>query len=455
MNHDGGGRPVRVAIIGSGPSGLFTADALLKSNLPFSVDVFEQLPSPFGLVRFGVAPDHANIKKVINKFERILDSKGISFYGNVTVGKDIRVDELRRHYDIIVFACGALRPKCLNIPGEHLTGNHAAIEFIGWLNGLPRYRQAQFDFSHECAAIIGNGNVALDVARILSKTAGELRYTDIASHALDELAKSNVRHITIIGRRGPAQAAFSYKELKDIDALNSSEFYVDSRELELNETSQEELSLPGNREKQRMVAFLNQVAARSVIESKKRVELKFLRSPVSIVGETHVEKLICEKNRLQGPPGEQLSYGTGETEELKCSLIFSSIGYRGKPIDGTPFDNKKGIFENQNGRILLNGSLKTGMYAVGWVQGGPTGLIGNSKQDGAATADRIVEDLPSLPPCPQPDREAIHKLLRCRQVQIINFDDWKKIDAAEKNRGEPFGKPRQKFCSVKEMLSAL
>ena len=455
MNKDWGHRPLRIAIVGSGPSGLFTTDALLKSNLPLSVDMFEQLPSPFGLVRFGVAPDHANIKKVSDKFERILEAKEVTFCGNVTVGKDISVHELRLHYDVIVFACGAIVPKRLNIPGDHLNGSHAAIEFIGWLNGLPRYQEVQFDLSHKSAVIIGHGNVALDVARILGKTADELRNTDIASHAVNALEKSKIQHIAIIGRRGPLQTAFSYRELKDVVELETSDFYVNSSELELNQTSQKELDLPGNTQKQRMFSFLNQVAARLELKNAKKIELKFLRSPVSIIGKTHIEKLICEKNSLNGLPGEQSSRGTGKYEELECGLIFSSVGYRGTSIDGIPFDNQRGIFENKNGRILLNESLKTGMYAVGWIQSGPIGLIGNSKQDGTATAKRIIQDFPSLTPCPQPDSQAIYHLLRRRQVKIINFIDWKKIDSIEKKRGRLVGKPRQKFCSVEEMLSVL
>ena len=449
-------RAIRVAIVGSGPSGLYTAEALLKSTIKLSIDIFEQLPTPFGLVRFGVAPDHPNIKKVTKKFERILASKEIAYFGNVTIGNDLSVNELRLHYDIIVFACGALEPRPLNIPGENLPGCHAAIEFVGWLNGHPGYRDAQFDLGHPTLAIIGQGNVALDVARMFGKSVDELKNTDISCHALKILAKSKVRRICIIGRRGPVQTAFSYKELKEVEELNSCCVHIDPRELALNEVSREELQISGNSQNRHIYDLLCSIANRPRNSHKlKRIEFKFLRSPVSIIGQKHVQKLILEKNKLAGSSGCQRPYGTGVKEELECGLIFCSIGHKGKPMEGIPFDEKQGIFTNREGRILCKSTPIPGIYAVGWIQRGSSGLIGNSKQDAVAVAKQIINDLPSLAPCSIPDGEAIRNVLIRRGAKTIDFKDWRTIDQAEKTHGIAVGKPREKFCSLEEMMTAL
>ena len=450
-------RPIRIAIVGSGPSGLYTAEALVKSEYEFSIDIFEQFPTPYGLVRFGVAPDHPNIKKVTDKLDNILRLRGVSYYGNVTVGQDLSVEELRLHYDAVVFACGALEPRRLNIPGDELTGSHTAIEFVGWLNGHPRYRNARFDLSRNTAVVIGNGNVALDLARMLGKHAEELKNTDISESALKILSQSQIRRICIIGRRGPVQAAFSYKELKEIETLNSCYTHVESQDVTLDQTSEKELQFPGSNQKRRIYELFCQMTNNSkpIANKPRRIEFKFFRSPVSIHGSEHVEKLICEKNRLTGLPGAQISHGTGEIEEIECGLIFCSIGYRGEPIEGVPYEEKQGIFTNRNGRISMNGTGNTGYYAVGWIQRGPTGLIGNSRRDAAEVARTILTDLRTLAPCGIPDSNAIRDLLTGRQVRIVDLNGWDKIDRVERDHGNVKGKPREKFSSVQEMMSVL
>ena len=448
-------RPIRVAIVGSGPSGMFTAEALLKSALCLSIDVFEQLPTPYGLVRSGVAPDHPNIKKVSDKFDRIWAFNNVSYYGNVTIGQDIGFDELRCYYDVIVFSCGAPEPKPLNIPGVQLPGCHAAIEFISWLNGHPHYQHAHFDLSHKNAVIIGQGNVALDVARLLVKTVDELRNTDITQHALNILAASKVRNVLIIGRRGPAQTAFSYKELKEISELSDCYPYINPTEVTLNEVSEKEIQDPANGQQRQIYSLLNDIAHRPPTKKSKRLEFKFLSSPVSLVGDGRVEKLMCEKNQLEGLPGHQKPYGTGEEEELKCGLVFCSIGHRGTPMNGIPYDKEQGIFTNCEGRILHNGLPVPGVYAVGWIQRGSNGLIGNNKQDAAMIAKNIARDICDLKPCPKPDRGLVLELLNQRQARVVTIEDWQKIDAIEKERGKARGKPREKFKSVAEMVSLL
>lgn len=448
-------RPLRVAIVGSGPSGFYAARALFKSGTNAVVDMFERLPAPYGLVRYGVAPDHAKIKNVTAVYKKTAERPGFSFFGNVNVGKDIGVGELRKFYDAVIFACGAETDRKLGIPGEDLPGSHTATEFVAWYNGHPDYRDRQFDLSGEVAVVIGQGNVAVDVCRILCKTADELKDTDIAQHALDALAESRIREVHMIGRRGPVQAAFTPVEIREFGTLADCDPIVDPNDLEINDVSRTELDDPRNTIRRQNFDALRSFAARGPSGKRKRFVPHFLQSPVELAGEGRVEKVILERNRLAGEAGRQKSEGTGVREELNCGIFFRSVGYRGVPIEGVPFHEQLGIFPNKEGRIMEGDRVVPGLYAVGWIKRGPSGVIGTNKPDSEETVARLLEDVDKLPPCERPDTKAVFDLLSGKGIRVISFDDWRKIDAAEVNRGKKAGKPREKYVSVREMLNVL
>jgi len=448
-------RPMRVAIVGSGPSGFYAADALLKSSTIVTVDMFDRLPTPYGLVRLGVAPDHPKIKSVTRVFEKIAAHERFAFLGNVHIGKDITVDELQRHYDAVLFTCGAETDRRLGIPGEDLPGSYTATEFVAWYNGHPDYRDRHFDLSHEVAVVIGQGNVAMDVTRILAKTVDELKATDIAQHALDALAASKVKEIYLIGRRGPVQAAFTQPEIKEIGELAECDPVIDPRDLVLNEESSLELADPDNQHSQKNFAILKEFSERPAPSKRKRYHIRFFLSPVEILGQGKVQRIILEKNELTGFAFKQSARGTGVREELDCGLVFRSVGYRGIAIPGVPFDDKRGVFPNEDGRVLSNGSAAPGIYAAGWIKRGPSGVIGTNKPDSQATVETLLADAPKLPPCPVPNTQAVLDLLKNRGIRVVSFADWQVIDSAEIERGKAKGKPREKFATKEEMLALL
>ncbi|MCC6697488.1 MAG: FAD-dependent oxidoreductase [Candidatus Hydrogenedentes bacterium] len=449
------GLPLRVAIVGSGPSGFYAAEALFKSGLNLSVDMFDRLPVPFGLVRGGVAPDHPKIKSVTRVYDKIAANPGYAFLGNVTIGRDLSVDELSRFYDCVIFASGAETDNRLGIPGEDLPGSHTATEFVGWYNGHPDYRDRVFDLSSEVAAVVGQGNVAMDVSRILAKTIDELRSTDIAEYALDALAESKVKEIHLIGRRGPVQAKFTLAEIKEFGELVACDPVIDPVSLQLDTASQAELDNPDNQHSQKNVAVLRAFAERAAPSKAKRFHIHFLESPVEIRGNGKVESLVLERNRLEGEPFKLRAVGTGEKHEMPCGLVFRSVGYRGVPIPGVPFDERKGRIPNDDGRIIIDGAPWAGHYAVGWIKRGPSGVIGTNKPDSQATAAALLADVPSLSPSPERDTNALLSLLRSRGVRPVSFADWQRIDAAEIERGKAKGKPREKFSRVEDMLALL
>ena len=445
--------PLRVAIIGSGPSGFYAADPLLKSDRVCLVDMFDRLPTPFGLVRGGVAPDHPKIRSVTKVYERIADRPGFRFFGNVTIGKDLLVPELRQHYDAIIFAHGAETDRGLGIQGEDLPGSYTATSFVGWYNGHPDYRDAQFDLSQEVAVIVGVGNVAMDVARVLAKTVDELKTTDIAAHALEALAESKVRAIHVIGRRGPAQAAFTPLELKEMGHLAACQPVVDPKSLELGPLCQEELS---DNNKRRNLELLAEYAAAEDRGAPRKMYFRFLESPLEIGGNGRVESILLGKNRLEGAePFKQWAASTGESEALPCGLVFRSIGYKGIPMPDVPFDTKRGVIPNFEGRVTDGAGIVPGLYAAGWIKRGPSGIIGTNKPDSLETVERLWEDLPSLRPCPERDPDAIVRLLDAGAVRYVTMEDWRAIDAAEQARGATTGKPRERFTRIDEMLDAL
>jgi len=448
-------RPLRVAVVGSGPSGFYAAEALFKAGPEVRVDVFDRLPTPFGLVRGGVAPDHQKIKNVTRVYDRIAADARFSFLGNVTVGRDVSVEELRGFYDAVLFTCGAETDRRLGIPGEDLPGSFTATEFVGWYNAHPDYRDRVFDLSAEVAVVIGQGNVAMDVSRILSKTVDELKTTDIAAHALEALAESRVREVYLVGRRGPVQAKFTPPEIKEIGELAACDPVVAPEDLELNEASRVELEDPGNKHQRRNYEILREFSRREPGAKGRRYLCRFLESPVALEGEGRLERVVLERNVLKGDPGNQWAEGSGDTHSLACGILFRSIGYRGVPLPGVPFDERRGVFPNRKGRILDGETVVPGLYAAGWIKRGPSGVIGTNKPDAVETVECLLEDLSSLEPSVRPDRAGLVELLAGRGVRVVDYEDWRALDAAEIERGKAKGKPREKFPTVAAMLEAL
>jgi len=447
----------RVAIVGSGPSGFYAAEVLLKDERNLQVDIIDRLPTPFGLVRGGVAPDHQKIKNVIRIYERTAGNDRCSFIGNVMVGRDVSVTDLQRFYDAVVFTCGAETDRTLNIPGIDLSGSHTATAFVGWYNGHPDYRDLSFDLSAETAVVIGQGNVAVDVTRILAKTVDELAGTDIAAHALEALAESKVREVHMVGRRGPVQAAFTSKEIRELGELGDCALHFnDQADFDLGPCCQAELDQAGNTDAQRNWKALGELREEGPASGcSKRIVVHFFRSPKELSGNGRVQRLTLEKNRLAGEAGDQWAEGTGETVEMDCGLFFRSVGYRGVPIEGLPFDDRRGVFPNQGGRITADGAVAPGLYAAGWIKRGPSGVIGTNKPDSTETAKNLLADLDGLAGCAVPDTDALLAQLRDRGVRPISYEDWRAIDAAEVARGTAAGKPREKFTRIEEMLAVL
>ena len=449
--------PLRVAVVGAGPSGFYATEALLKSEIDARVDLIERLPSPYGLVRSGVAPDHPKLKQSIEVYKKVAALEGFRFFGNVTVGRDVTPQELCEAYHAVIYTCGAETDRRLGIDGEDLAGSHTATEFVGWYNGHPDYRDREFDFSHETAAIIGQGNVAADVARILSKSVDELKHTDISQHALDALAESRIETIAVIGRRGPAQAKFTTKELREFLELENCQAEIDPEELALNEASQAEVA----DKKEGVVAAKNMAIFEKMAETagseKARVcRMMFYRSPIRLEGDERIERVVLERNELSGEPFSQRASGTGETEVMECGLLFRSIGYRGVPIEGVPFHDSWGVFPNQEGRITdgPDGAVVPGVYTAGWIKRGPSGIIGTNRACAVQTVGSLMDDLNNLP-ADRTGTEALANILKERGVRSIDFTEWQRIDAEEISQGEPKGKPREKFTRREEMLQVL
>ena len=453
--------PLRVAIVGSGPSGFYAAESLIKSDIDIKVDMLERLPSPYGLVRSGVAPDHPKLKQAILLYDKIAQSPEFNLIANVTVGEDISVDELRDSHHAIIFTCGAESDRRLGIPGEDLAGSYTATEFVAWYNGHPDYRDRQFDLSNEVAVIIGQGNVAADVARILSKTVDELKHTDIAEHALDALAESKIKDIYVIGRRGPAQAKFTPKELREFGELEHCDAVVDSTELELNKASHIELEEKSNIGSKKIYDLFQKYSSQTIsgpASSRKarRCHFQFLRSPVELLGNSKLERVRIEHNQLSGDPFKQSARGSGKFYELETGILFRSIGYRGIPMQGVPFHDGWGVFPNVDGRITENDEIVPQFYTAGWIKRGPSGIIGTNRACSVATVNSLLADLDTLNSGDQKaGAETLYSVLDSRNVRYINYQEWKSIDTTEVERGQTKGKPREKITYVKEMLELL
>lgn len=457
------GNPLRVAIIGAGPTGFYTAEHLFKRDgLVVEIDMYDRLPTPFGLVRGGVAPDHQKIKTVTKAFDRIAQNPRFRFYGYVELGRDIGVEDLRAYYHQIVYTTGAQTDRNLNIPGEDLLGSHAATEFVAWYNGHPDYRDCQFDLSQERVAVVGIGNVAVDVCRILCRTPEELAKTDIADYALEALRQSKVKEVYMLGRRGPAQAAFTNPEAKELGELDDADVLVRPDEAELDPLSQKALAGSGDRATQKKVEILQEYARRRPSGKSRRLVLRFLVSPTELIGDEQgrVAAMRLVKNELYATEaGTMRPRATDKFEELPVGLVFRSVGYQGVPLPGVPFYEKWGVILNEKGRVL-NPETKepvVGEYTAGWIKRGPTGVIGTNKPDALETVNGMLEDLAQgrhLHPA-QPEAAAVEKLIRERQPNYVSYADWLKLDQIEIARGEELGRPRLKFTSIKEMLAAL
>ena len=453
--------PLRVAIVGAGPSGFYAAEHILKDDPTHAqVDLFDRLPTPYGLVRGGVAPDHPKIKSVIRVYEKTAARDGFRFFGNVKVGHDIEVEDLERLYHAIVYTVGCETDRHLGIPGEDLAGSHAATAFVGWYNAHPDYCDEEFDLSCERAVVIGNGNVAMDVARMLALTDEELRATDTADHAIEALDRSEIREIVVLGRRGPAQAAFTNPEIKELGEMDDADVIVEEAEVELDPASAAYLeSEEADKTTRVNVETLREFSQRTPEGKRRRIVLRFLSSPVEIEGDGRVEKVVIGRNELVEEGGTLRARDTGEREELGCGLVLRSVGYTGIPIEGVPFDERRGLILNEGGRVLdsHDAGHKVGHYTAGWIKRGPSGVIGTNKKDALETVQHLLADTAAgtlLEP-EDADPGAVEALLSERGVRFVSFEDWQAIDRSEVGRGEPHGRPRVKFVRVEEMLDAL
>lgn len=438
-------RPLRVAVVGAGPAGFYAADTLLKQNIPVKVDVFEKLPAPFGLVRYGVAPDHEKIRNVIKIFEKTASDKRFSYIGNVTVGRDVSVFELKKFYDATIFCYGAEVDRNLGIKGENLKGSYTASQFVGWYNGHPRFRDCQFDFSKEVAVIMGQGNVAIDIARILCCSKEELAHTDICQPALDTLAESKIKQVYVYGRRAAVYASFTPAQIKEMAEMADCCPFVDPQDLELSPSSKKVLEGPNNAFRKKNLEILRSFTTFACGSRNKKFVLHFNRVPVEVIGGSQVEKVRFEINQ-EGKP-------TGQYEEIDCGAFFTSIGYVGEPIDGVPFLHQKGIVPNRQGRVLDGKKAVEGWYVSGWIACGASGVIGTNKLSAQETIHSLMEDLQDLPACEKPDTQELLKLLKGRGAIPVTFIDWKKIDAYEIMMGLSLGKSREKVTKVSQMIS--
>jgi ferredoxin/flavodoxin---NADP+ reductase len=450
----------RVAIVGAGPAGAFAAVCLLRARGDAEIDLFERLPTPWGLLRGGVAPDHQEIKRLQDTFDRETLERGCRLLGNVEVGVDVSHSELMRHYDAVIYATGAQTDRSLGLPGEDLPGSWAATEFVAWYNGHPDHRERRFDLSSRRAVVIGNGNVAADVTRMLTRSADELGRTDVADHALAALRESRIEEVVVLGRRGPAQAAFTSAELRELGHLEGVDLRVDPDEVELDPESAQWLADEGTFTARRNVKLLREFAARPArADTSRRIVLRFLRSPVRIRGAGAVEAIDVGRNEIVRADDGSLRARAveGDVETIECGLVLRSVGYQAVPLPDVPFDERHFVLPNERGRVLArDGEPLPGVYAVGWIKRGPTGILGTNKRDAAETVSCLVEDLRAgaLPTPSSPGREPIDALLAERRPDLVTVEGWRAIDADELERGRNEERPRVKLASRDELLAA-
>ena len=442
--------PLRVAVVGSGPAGFYAAGALLDADVPIEVDMIERLPTPWGLVRLGVAPDHPKLKSVSRAFERIALKPGFRFFGNVEVGRDLSHGDLVELYDAVIYAFGAQTDKRLGIPGEDLQGSWSATEFVAWYNGHPDYQNLHFDLNVDRAVVIGNGNVALDVARMLALTPEELAPTDTTDPAIEAIGASTIKEILIVGRRGPAQASWTTQELKEMGELAGADIAVDPAELELEAES--EAALEHDTNARRNMEVLRDFAARAPTGKSVTLRFLFFHSPVALHGDGKVEAIEVVRNRLENQDGRLVAVPTDEHETLKCGLVFRSVGYRGVGLPDVPFDERRGTILNENGRIV--GQERA--YCAGWIKRGPTGIIGTNKKDASETVALLLEDVHAGRLTHRKDvtAAAVEAVLAERDARAVLYAGWTSIDETERAAGEKLGRPRVKLRSWNDLLEA-
>jgi len=448
-------RDFRVAIIGAGPSGFFAADALTKQLETVSVDVFDRLPTPFGLVRFGVAPDHQKIKSVTKMYERTAQKDNVRFLGNVSFGSDLSHEDIKKHYDAVIYTVGASSDRSLGIEGEGLKGSMSATEFVAWYNGHPEYETHIKPVDAEAVAVIGVGNVAVDVTRILAKSVDELGSSDITDNALEVLKDSKVKDIYMIGRRGPAQAKFTTKELRELGELLNADIVVNEEEIQLDDASSASIEeVPALKKN---IEVLQAFAQKPLEGKARRVHIRFFESPVELLGEEQVEAIKLEKNKLEATDSGYLNaVGTGDYETLKVQMVLRSVGYRGLALADVPFDERRAVIPNDKGVVLdaAGGQAVGGEYVAGWIKRGPSGVIGTNK---AETVEQLIELQGSTELSPDDNKtpEAIDALLKSRNIRRISFNEWLELDKLEVAAGEAQGRPRVKFTNVEKMLEVL
>jgi len=428
-----------VAIIGAGPSGFYTVEAVLKTDPTARVDLIEALPTPFGLIRFGVAPDHQNTKRVTRAYERALGGERVRYFGNVQIGRDLSLDELRGMYDAVVLAVGAPHDRQLNVPGGDKEGVYGSGEFVSWYNGHPEFRNLNPNLGVESVAVIGNGNVALDVARVLVKTPREMASSDLPAYAAKAIHNAPIRQVHVFGRRGPVEAKFSNLELRELGRLEDAVPVVDPEDLP--DSLPQDLSPRDLRVKGKNLATLRAFTELEAKGRRKRLHFAFFSKPVEVLGDRRVEALRLEHTRLEA--GQAV--GTGEFFEVPCGAVIAAVGYRAKPLEGVPMDEQRGVVLNRDGRVA------EGLYVVGWAKRGSTGVIGTNKPDGDLIARQILADLPNGAKSGGPPLET---LLDERGIRWINFEDWTAIDAAER-AAAPGEAPRRKLIEVEDMLAVL
>jgi len=452
--------PLRVAIIGSGPSGFYAAEHILgQDEIRTQVDMFDRLPTPFGLVRAGVAPDHPKIKSVTRVYDKVAEHPDFRFRGNVEFGTDLEYEDLLEYFHAVIFCVGARSDRRLGIPREYLPGSHGASDFVGWYNASPDQRNLTFDFSGDNVVVVGNGNVAMDVARVLMLPPDELVATDIGGHALRALSENKVRQVTIVGRRGPAQAAFTYRELKELADRDDIDVIVDPADMDLDPHSLHDTEQAPDRGRDQVLDLLRELAQRPAREHDRRIVFRFLASPVEILGTDRVEGVEVVRNELyRGNNGDLRARATDEREVIPADIVFRAIGYQGVALPGVPFDPITATIPNDRGRVIdpLTGQSRPGEYAAGWIKRGPNGIIGTNKPDAQETAEALLEDVRDqrLRRDVLPGR-VFETFLAERQGEVVSFADWKYLDAREVEKGEEVGRPRLKFARVENMLRTL
>ena len=452
----------KIAIIGSGPAGFYAAGELFRQqSWAIKVDMFDRLPTPYGLVRGGVAPDHQKIKSVTKIYSRIAENENFRFFGNVEFGSDILRSDVLEFYDAVIYAVGSPSDRSLGIPGEELPGSHSATEFVAWYNGHPDLRGRKFDLSVKDVFVIGMGNVALDVARILAKPPEELSKTDIADYALETLFESQIEDIWLVGRRGPLQAAFTPVEAREFLELDSADVILEGGPLKLDAESQRILETDASKDTKKNIEIIKQISEKNSSNKKKRVHFIFLASPLEILGNGCVEKIRMVRNDLvKRDDGSLRPQATGDLMEENAGLIFRSIGYHGNHLSDVPFNHNSGTIPNECGQIIdedQDKSLRTSEYVAGWIKRGPTGVIGTNKQDAVETVHRMLGTFlqEKIEPRQQADSSGIESLLKERNVDYVSFEDWKLLDEYETEAGQAQDRPRVKVTSIEKMLEII